>query len=247
MAAAPSDPSDQHKDSNQVKPDLDLDLDDIQREKEVLRLITRFNILIGNASNQYMALLKSQARQHPELNLIGICQTSKQLQNSIPANNQALVVITLSHLLDGPVNTFIQSLSDKARGTHFIVILKNDERISGFKDMIKSGDIHVIDESSIGHGGLHLCLQSINSDRVFKDPVAVKRLEQESASKDQLSQRELEVIALVADGLSNREIAERLQIVQVTARDHVNRVLHKLGAKDRTEAAVIGIRLGIIH
>ena len=246
MAAAPSDPSDhQHKDSNQVKPDPDLD--DIQREQEVLRLITRFNILIGNASNQYMALLKSQARQHPELNLIGICQTSTQLQSSIPVHDQALMVITLSHLLDGPVNTFVQSLADTAKGAHFIVILKNDERISEFKDIIKSGDIHVIDESSIGHGGLHLCLQSIHSDRVFKDPVAVKRLDQESASKDHLSQRELEVIALVADGLSNREIAERLQIAQVTARDHVNRVLHKLGAKDRTEAAVIGIRLGIIH
>jgi DNA-binding NarL/FixJ family response regulator len=247
MAPAPSDPSDRGQESSRVKPNLDLNDIQREREREVLKLVTRFNILIGNTSNQYIALLKSQARQHPELNLFGICQTLKQLQHSIPANDQALMVITLSHLLDGPVNAFIESLSDKAKRAQLIVILKNDERISGFKAIIKSGGVHVIDESSIGQGGLHHCLQSIHSDCVFKDPAAVKRLDKESASKDNLSQRELEVIALVADGLSNREIAERLQIAQVTARDHVIRVLHKLGAKDRTEAAVIGMRLGIIN
>ena len=244
MVPARSDRNDQHRDAIQSLPKQNFD--DIQREKEVLRLISGFNILIGNSSNQYAALLKSQIRQQPELNVVGICQTSKHLEQSIPVNDPSLMVITLSHLLDGPIDALIRSLQDETKEAQIIIILKNNERIFGFKDIIKSKSVHVIDESSIGNGGMFLCLQSISTDHVFKDPVAVKRLQKENESGQCLSQRELEVIALVAKGLSNREIADRLHIAHVTARDHVNRVLRKLGAKDRTEAAVMGLRLGVI-
>jgi DNA-binding CsgD family transcriptional regulator len=53
----------------------------------------------------------------------------------------------------------------------------------------------------------------------------------------ELSAREREVLELVAEGLSNREIAERLFISPVTARNHVSRILTKLGLENRTQAA----------
>jgi len=52
-----------------------------------------------------------------------------------------------------------------------------------------------------------------------------------------LSQREREVLALVAEGLTNRQIAERLFISPVTARNHVSSILTKLGLENRTQAA----------
>jgi DNA-binding CsgD family transcriptional regulator len=53
-----------------------------------------------------------------------------------------------------------------------------------------------------------------------------------------LSAREREVLELVADGMTNREIAERLFISPVTARNHVSRILTKLGLENRTQAAM---------
>ena len=53
----------------------------------------------------------------------------------------------------------------------------------------------------------------------------------------ELSGREREVLALVADGLSNKEIADRLFISPITARNHVSRILTKLGLENRTQAA----------
>ncbi len=53
----------------------------------------------------------------------------------------------------------------------------------------------------------------------------------------ELSTREREVLELVAQGLTNREIAERLTISPVTARNHVSRILTKLGLENRTQAA----------
>jgi non-specific serine/threonine protein kinase len=52
-----------------------------------------------------------------------------------------------------------------------------------------------------------------------------------------LSRREREVLALVAEGLTNRQIAERLVISPVTARNHVSSILTKLGMENRTQAA----------
>jgi DNA-binding CsgD family transcriptional regulator len=52
-----------------------------------------------------------------------------------------------------------------------------------------------------------------------------------------LSAREREVLDLVAEGLTNRQIAERLVISPVTARNHVSRILTKLGLENRTQAA----------
>jgi DNA-binding NarL/FixJ family response regulator len=57
-----------------------------------------------------------------------------------------------------------------------------------------------------------------------------------------LSRRELQVLELIGDGATNSEIAERLVIATSTVQSHVKRILHKLGAKNRTEAAVRYVR-----
>jgi DNA-binding NarL/FixJ family response regulator len=61
-----------------------------------------------------------------------------------------------------------------------------------------------------------------------------------------LSDRELEVLRLLADGGSNREIASALFLAEGTVKNHVTNVLAKLGARDRTQAALRGRALGLI-
>ena len=55
---------------------------------------------------------------------------------------------------------------------------------------------------------------------------------------DPLSERELEVLRLLANGRSNREIAGALFLAEGTVKNHVTNVLAKLGARDRTQAAL---------
>ena len=61
-----------------------------------------------------------------------------------------------------------------------------------------------------------------------------------------LSPRELEVLRLMAEGHTNREIGAALFISEKTVRVHVSRVLAKLGAANRAQAATIAHRLGIV-
>ena len=61
-----------------------------------------------------------------------------------------------------------------------------------------------------------------------------------------LTRREVEVLGLVAQGRSNPEIARELVIARATAKTHVENVIRKLGASDRTQAAVRAIELGLV-
>jgi NarL family two-component system response regulator LiaR len=63
---------------------------------------------------------------------------------------------------------------------------------------------------------------------------------------DVLSERELDVLRLLARGLSNTEIASRLYLSQGTVRNYVSSVLSKLEVADRTQAAVLALRYGLV-
>lgn len=54
-----------------------------------------------------------------------------------------------------------------------------------------------------------------------------------------LTQRQLEVMALLAEGVSNKEIARDLSIVEATVKIHVSAIMRVLGARNRTEAAIL--------
>lgn len=61
-----------------------------------------------------------------------------------------------------------------------------------------------------------------------------------------LSERELEILRLVAQGESNREIAARLFITEGTVKNHVTNILGKMGARDRTQAALLARDMGLL-
>jgi DNA-binding NarL/FixJ family response regulator len=62
-----------------------------------------------------------------------------------------------------------------------------------------------------------------------------------------LTPREVEVLTLVAQGLANKEIAAKLGTANGTVKIHVQNILAKLNATDRTRAVTIGLQRGIIH
>lgn len=62
-----------------------------------------------------------------------------------------------------------------------------------------------------------------------------------------LTPREIEVLSLVARGFGNKEVGDVLGTAPGTVKAHVQSILSKLGAKDRTHAVTIALRRGIIH
>lgn len=61
-----------------------------------------------------------------------------------------------------------------------------------------------------------------------------------------VSEREVEVLQLIADGCSTPEVAERLYISQKTVKNHLASIYQKLDARDRTQAVLQAVRMGIV-
>ena len=69
----------------------------------------------------------------------------------------------------------------------------------------------------------------------------------EHAAEESLSPAEVRVLSLIAEGNTNKEIANVLSVTEDAVKGQVKNILSKLGADDRTEAAMIGVKRGIIE
>jgi DNA-binding NarL/FixJ family response regulator len=94
-------------------------------------------------------------------------------------------------------------------------------------------------------------IRRVQAGEVFIQPEIASRILRElirpqATLIEPLSEREQEVLVLLAQGHSNREIAERLVLAEGTVKNHVSNILGKLQAENRTQAADIARRYGLI-
>jgi DNA-binding NarL/FixJ family response regulator len=78
----------------------------------------------------------------------------------------------------------------------------------------------------------------------FVDTARVRRVD--TSRLDVLTVREREVLTLIARGLSNGEIAAALVLSEGTVKTHINRILAKLGLRDRIQAVILGYETGLV-
>ncbi|MDP3061660.1 MAG: response regulator transcription factor [Chloroflexota bacterium] len=63
---------------------------------------------------------------------------------------------------------------------------------------------------------------------------------------ERLTPRELAVLRLMAQGCGNKEICQELHLAEITVKKYVQNVIQKMGASDRTHAAIQAVRLGFV-
>lgn len=95
------------------------------------------------------------------------------------------------------------------------------------------------------HKDLLETIRAVHSGKKALSPEASYELA-EHATDDPLTPGEVEVLRLIARGNANKQIAVRLSITEETVKGRVKNILSKLGANDRTHAAMIGLKRGII-
>lgn len=96
------------------------------------------------------------------------------------------------------------------------------------------------------HAEMIRAIHTVNSGKRLVPPEVAEKLS-EYFPQIALTPREVEVLSCVAEGLANKDIAERLGTASGTVKMHVQKILEKLDAADRTHAVTIAIRRGILH
>jgi DNA-binding NarL/FixJ family response regulator len=96
------------------------------------------------------------------------------------------------------------------------------------------------------HRELLETIRAVNAGKKSLSPEASYELAQH-ALDDALTPGEVEILKLIAAGNANKQIASQLSITEETVKGRVKSILSKLNANDRTHAATIGLKRGIIE
>ena len=111
---------------------------------------------------------------------------------------------------------------------------------------IKAGAVgYLTKDSSISEVILAIQLAA-NGDRPMSPRLAAAMLDEARRDDALISVREEEVLQLVADGYGTNEIAERLYISGKTVKNHLASIYEKLNARDRTQAVLMAVKMGIV-
>jgi len=135
-----------------------------------------------------------------------------------------------------------------------VLILTTYDADAWLFDAIRNGaDGYLLKDTS-----REMLIQSIEEIAEGKTPVDSKvagklfsqlskhALPGESTLGKDLAEREREILALIAQGMTNAEIAHALFLSEGTVRNYVSSILEKLGVEDRTQAAVLALRFGLV-
>ena len=142
----------------------------------------------------------------------------------------------------------------RARYPHTRVIVlttfDNDEYV--FESLRAGASGYLLKNADPDH--LAAAIRAVHAGDSILDPAVTEKVirratrpETEPVLTERLTQREREVLRLMAEGATNAEIAARLCLAEGTVRNHVSRILGKLGARDRAHAVRLAVEWGLLN
>jgi len=187
--------------------------------------------------------LRSILSGKKEFSIVGEAENGEQ---AISLYGQLKPDVTLMDLRLPGISGFdvIATLKKQHRNAR-IVVLTNYEGSEDVYRALRNGAMAYLTKDASGQEVVDAVL-TVHQGLRYLPRAARDRLAERTPCLE-LTPREHQVLTQISRGQSNREIAESLQIAEKTVRIHVSGVLEKLGARDRTQAAIYAIQRGIVH
>jgi DNA-binding NarL/FixJ family response regulator len=160
------------------------------------------------------------------------------------------VVLLDVELSDGDGLTALPQLRRAAPHARVLVVTMHAERALLRRALEAGAAGYVL--KGVGRRELLSAVRAVRAGASVVDPTLLRELADTSARDvaplpgETLSPVELDVLRAIADGLTNRQIAERMRWSVATAKKYVQRVLEKMAATDRTQAAVAALRARLL-
>src|SRR5438270_2748116 len=126
---------------------------------------------------------------------------------------------------------------------HFIVLTTFDGDEDIYRAMQAGAKAYLLKGTDIDEVLMTIRTVHAGKNRI---PSAIAGKLAERISGQQLTGRELNTLERIVAGRSNKQIASDLHISEATVKSHVNSLLSKLGAADRTQAAIIAVQRGFV-
>jgi len=194
------------------------------------------------------------ASEDPDFEIVGVLTgTEDNLVEQVQEGDPCVVLMDLGGSVGGikQVCAIARSISPRR-----VLVSGPPGTRWNFRELLEAGVIGCLTWDQINAVVLHTAFRAIEAgNTVFSSGVAANLLRDgrrtagvqaiNATLREGFTPRELQVIHLMAQGYPNKAIAKELTLAEVTVKKHVQSILAKLGVHDRTQAAIMIIRMGI--
>ncbi|MGF7185235.1 DNA-binding NarL/FixJ family response regulator [Desulfitispora alkaliphila] len=218
-------------------------------EKKIRLLIGEGQFLIKQGLLQIFA-------EEDYIEVIGEAEACFELVKRARLEKPDLILFNLS--LEGMDIECIKEIRREQPDVKFILLINSNGENESITKFMQAGVTGYL-APSFDRQQLIRAVELTAQGKVFLHPeIAAKLLEhikgwmylqtnrEEEVKLQLLTKREREVLGLVAQGRDNIDIASNLFISEKTVRNHLSNIFRKLGFKDRTQAALWAVRVGIV-
>jgi two-component system NarL family response regulator len=179
----------------------------------------------------------------PEIEVAGFAKNGQEAVDRYTSLMPDVTLIDLQMPVMSGVEA-IQQIRRTAPAARFIVLTTFDGDEDIYRAMQAGAKAYLL--KGIELDELVEAIRAVHAGRGRIPSVIAEKLAQR-VSSEKLTSREVEVLERIVAGRANKEIANDLHISEATVKSHVNSLLAKLGASDRTHAAVLALQRGIVH
>ncbi|MFC8711986.1 response regulator [Streptomyces sp. NPDC057197] len=183
----------------------------------------------------------------PDIEVTGEAATAAQALARIPALRPDVAVLDV-RLPDGDGVRVCRELRSRMPELACLMLTSFDDEEALLDSIMAGASGSVLKQ--IRGADLVSAVRTVARGQSLLDPSATARLmarlrggpREEPDALPGLTDREREILALIGEGLTNRQIGQRLYLAEKTVKNHISRLLAKLGVERRVQAAVIATR-----
>ncbi|MGJ5832360.1 response regulator [Streptomyces ossamyceticus] len=182
----------------------------------------------------------------PDITVVGEAANVEQALIRVPALRPQVAVLDV-RLPDGDGVTVCRELRSSMPELVCLMLTSFDDEEALLDSIMAGASGYVLKQ--IQGSDLVSAVRTVAAGQSLLDPSATARLmarlrqgqepEPEPDALPGLTEREREILALIGEGLTNRQIGQRLYLAEKTVKNHISRLLAKLGVERRVQAAVI--------
>ncbi|MDQ0958117.1 two-component system response regulator DevR [Streptomyces sp. B4I13] len=182
----------------------------------------------------------------PDITVVGEAATAEQALVRVPALRPQVAVLDV-RLPDGDGVSVCRELRSRMPDLACLMLTSFDDEEALLDSIMAGASGYVLKQ--IQGSDLVSAVRTVAAGQSLLDPSATTKLmarlragetpEPEPEALPGLTDREREILALIGEGLTNRQIGQRLYLAEKTVKNHISRLLAKLGVERRIQAAVI--------
>ncbi|MFF2652534.1 response regulator [Streptomyces sp. NPDC058045] len=185
----------------------------------------------------------------PGITVVGEAATAREALARVPALRPRVAVLDV-RLPDGDGVSVCRELRSRMPELACLMLTSFDDEEALLDSVLAGASGYVLKQ--IRGSDLVSAVRTVAAGRSLLNEAAARRMterlrdrprEAEDDRLPALTGREREILALIGEGLTNRQIGARLFLAEKTVKNHISRLLAKLGVERRVQAAVLATRL----